>query len=44
MAEAIIALLIVVDRIVDVGGGLLIEVEIREDVKFAEGEFVRAKD
>ena len=44
MNGAMIALLIVVDVIAEVGGGLLISVEIREDVGLAEGAFVRAKD
>ena len=41
---AMIALLIVVDVCVEVAGGLLIAVEIREEVEFAEGACVRAKD
>ena len=44
MVGVMIALLIVVDVSAEVGGGLLISVEIREDVGFAEGAFVRAKD
>ena len=44
MDGAMIALVIAVDVTVEVGGELQIEVEIREDVGFAEGGGVRAKD
>ena len=44
MEVAMIALLIVVDVGVEVGGELRITVEIREDVGFAEVAFDRAKD
>ena len=44
MDGAMIALLIVVDVGFEDGGGLLITVEIREDVGIAQGAFVKAKD
>ena len=44
MEGAVTALLRLVDVTVEVGWELLIEVEIRVDVGFAEGAFVRAKD
>ena len=44
MDGAVMALLRNVDVGVEVGGELVIEVEIREDGGFAERAFVRAKD
>ena len=41
---AMIALLFVVDIGVEIGGGLLIAVEMREEVEFADGAFVRCNE
>ena len=44
MDGAMIALLVVMDVGVEVGGGLLITVQIREEDEVAKGAFIRAKD